>query len=144
MIYTPKQKNRLMERLENIQRKSDENGEVLCISGNIRNYGVSIYPDKIFLNGSLSKFVHGTNLLSLQRRDILPAIKELKTATGLPVHLAQIIRIDFALNIFVEHLYKLYTPYFEDTHGYIKGTSAYQWSDIQKEQRDQRWGTPCL
>lgn len=111
--------------LENPKRELNADGELVKTVGYIKNYRVTITPSKIFLNGSLSKFYLRTNAKSLSRRDVLKAVKKLKALTGLPLQNADIIRVDFAVNLFLKAPFKSYLPYFEETPGYTKGVDAY-------------------
>lgn len=110
--------------LQKVEYKVNEDG-VGAATGYVGNYKITILPDKIFLNGSLGKFYFGTNVLPLSREDLPKALKKLKKETGLPIQYARIIRIDFAVNLFLQFPFKKYLQCFEETHGYTKSHSQY-------------------
>lgn len=137
--YSEEQKNALIEDvLQNVRRSVNPNGELTETRGNFENYRVTILPEKIFFNGSLSKFYLMSNVVELSRDQIPAAIKELKKRTGLPIQFADVVRIDFGVNVFLKHKYKSYLPFFEETYGYMKGRDQYGGLKFGKTGANQR------
>lgn len=125
-FYTEEQKTNLIDNvIENVKRSVNSNGELTEIRGNIDNYRVTILPEKMFFNGSLSKSYLGSNVVELSRDDIPKALKNLKRRTQMPIQFADVIRIDLAVNVFLQNKYKTYLPYFGESYGYIKGRDQY-------------------
>lgn len=125
-FYSEEQKNDLIENvLENVKRSIDSNGEISSISGNVDNYRVTILQEKIFFNGSLPKLYLGSNVGDLTKDKIPQALKYLKKRTKMPIQFADVIRIDFAVNVILKDRYKMYLPYFGETHGYTKGRDQF-------------------
>ena len=134
--YNEDQQNKLISILENVKYISDKDGTMHSITGFIENFKITITETRIYLNGSLTKFYHGNNVVTLTKEEMSPAIKRLKQVTGLPVQYAVIRRIDLAINIFLEQPYYIYLPYFEDSYGYIKGINQYKGITYRKENRN--------
>ena len=84
--YTTEQENNLIDNvLENVHRSVNADGTLTAITGYVDNYRVTIKPDKIFFNGSLSKFYLMSNVVELSREDIPKALKELRRKTQMPI-----------------------------------------------------------
>jgi len=119
--FNQTQLNTLLSRIENPSTKIDRNGELILTTGYIKNYKVTIKPPNVYFNGSAGKFVYGSNIFSLMKEDIKPMILEMKKLTGMPIQKAQIIGIDFAVNLFLSNSYRTYLPFFEESDGFLKG-----------------------
>lgn len=124
--YTTEQENNLIDNvLENVNRSANADGTLTKTTGYVDNYRVTIHDDKMFFNGSLSKFYLMSNVVELSREDIPKALKELRRKTQMPIQYGEIVRVDFAVNVFLEHKFNSYLPFFGESHGYTKGTDNY-------------------
>ncbi len=107
-----------IERLENLKHEVDGDGVRHKMTGNIRNYGAVITADAIYLNGSLTKFFHGTNVLPLTIDEMREALNKLSDETGLPIYRGEVMRIDAAVNVFLSEKPKFYFRNLMETPGY--------------------------
>jgi hypothetical protein len=111
--------NLFIEKLENVKDSVDnETGTVTKKTGNFKNFSVVISDEKLYLNGSLTKFYHGNNVLPLSIDEMKTALKMLKEETGLPVYMAEIMRIDVAVNLLLHFNPRQYFKYLKETPGY--------------------------
>jgi hypothetical protein len=79
----------------------------------IENISINIKPIqtnqyKISIIGSLSKFLHGNNLVRLTRVDVKKAVHELSRLSGLDMSEAKVKAIDIAANIILDHPVQCY------------------------------------
>jgi hypothetical protein len=82
------------------------------------NYNVYVNEAGVSLKGSLAKYYLGDNLQTLTRADTAFAIEKMADELCLPIHKANVNRIDFACNFIMKYGPDVYYPYFADCKGY--------------------------
>jgi len=123
--YTRKDVSKLKAKLTNVSTSVSEYGMTTETKGNLENYQVRILDDRIYFNGSIGKYYHGNNVVSLTKDDLKEALKKLKKTTGLQIYKADVCRIDIAMNIVLPHKFKSYTPFLENTPDYLVGRDKF-------------------
>jgi len=82
------------------------------ISGYLDSLKVNIYENGVYIKeGSLCKYHLGDSFKTLTRYDTREAIERISDNLHLPIHLANVTRIDFAQNIVMEHPENIYYSY---------------------------------
>ncbi len=80
--------------------------------GNIYNFNIRISHNSLTINGSICKFYHNSNQLTLSYDDFVHAIMELEILLNLNLDLAQVRRVDLAENLIVDQKPESYYPLF--------------------------------
>lgn len=94
-----------------------------AVMGYFRNFKVVIHNDNITLNGSLTKFIYGHNLVTMKPEEIMQAIIRLSKALGIPVVKGRITRLDVADNIPLKTPAIKIMSSFLETRGYVRSTA---------------------
>lgn len=72
------------------------------------NLAIGIDRYSVRINGSLSKYYHGSNLKTLTRKEVRAALEKLGETLHLPIDVAKVIRIDTAANFIMTEPPELY------------------------------------
>lgn len=105
-------------RLTNVKTIQEEG--VTTVRGNLRNYSVQFTNNKITLFGSLCKFYHDNNLVSLTLDDLKLALKMLAADSGLPIYRGNIVRIDLGINLITDEPVSNYFEQLDETSRWIR------------------------
>lgn len=73
------------------------------ICGNLNNLKISIGTTGVSVKGSIAKYHHGDNTITLTRRGTMEAVCHLSDALHLDMKQARITRIDVAANMIMQH-----------------------------------------
>lgn len=107
--------------LEDVKEHINKHG-VVSYTGMIRNIKIGINDYGLTGTGSLPKFYHGNNLISLTRQDTKRAIEELSDILLLQINNASIFRIDVAQNLIMKHPVNCYTCKLGEARYFSKDT----------------------
>jgi hypothetical protein len=77
-------------------------------SGQLKNLNIRLNQQIIFISGSITKFVSGTNWQLLPHEEIQQAFESLSDILHLPIQQAIITRLDMGVNIFMNNHESLY------------------------------------
>ncbi len=78
-------------------------------TGEVKTYGrleclkVSVYPDRMTVEGSLPKFLRISNVYDFNRHDAAQAIEKLNDALHLPADEAKVTSLEFGTNFLMKH-----------------------------------------
>lgn len=62
--------------------------------GKYKNLNIVQYPEGIYCSGSIAKFLHGENVSTLSRKNVIEAISKLESETGWDLHKAELKQIE--------------------------------------------------
>lgn len=106
--------------LQDVSEHIFEGGKV-AKTGRLKNLKVSVTDNAVSVkDGSLTKWYLGNNLGILRRGDIERAFKKLSDTLHLPMHKADVKRLDFGKNISVAHPVSLYLHYLGSNGKYTR------------------------
>jgi len=99
-----------INKIKNKKRIINENSEVYE-SGKYKNLHVSYSFKGLYIDGSLAKFMYGTNQMTLNEDSFIKVIDKISTELGLPLTEGKVIRVDIGENIITKepenHYYKV-------------------------------------
>jgi hypothetical protein len=108
------------QRLEGLSIEfKPETGEVIH-RGTFKNLKITQYPTKLYIRGSLSVFLLGTNIKTLTCEETALGIECLKDELQLDMSGAWVSRLDFGTNLNLEHQLAAYTAFFGELPNYSK------------------------
>ncbi len=90
------------------------------VYGNYKNMNIGIHPSSITLDGSLSKFINGHNVGTINFHETRAALYQLQRELGIPILNAEIARIDVAECFFVDSSPIHYLSSLRSTDGYAR------------------------
>ena len=88
----------IITRLKDAEEHNKVKQELVWYTGFHRNMRFSIKNDDILIYGSLCKFAKGTNIPTLTCREVGLALEKLADEVHLPIHTAQVLRLDAGSN----------------------------------------------
>ncbi len=77
-------------------------GEVKA-KGRLSNLQISVCPNSVFVVGSLSKFLYGNNIYTLDRHSTQEALTKLQDTLHLKLNEAKVIGLEFGTNFLMQH-----------------------------------------
>lgn len=110
----------IVHNLSNIRYTTNSNNELIKITGNIKNYRVTINQYGIYFYGSISKYFLGNNVEPLSISDTSKAFEMMAEELGLPIQNAIVNRIDIADNITMDYSPEIYLKYFGESKYFNK------------------------
>lgn len=77
-------------------------GEVKAM-GRLSNLQISVCPNGVFIVGSLSKFLYGNNICTLDRHSTKEALTKLQDTLHLELNEAKVLGLEFGTNFLMQH-----------------------------------------
>jgi len=109
--------SKIFQSLSAITEHIKADGQV-CASGYLRNYKVNILSQGVSLKGSLAKYFLPDNFHTLTRSDSIRAFEMMADELCLPIHKANVSRIDFAQNFLMNYKPEVYYTILGDCQHY--------------------------
>lgn len=94
------------------------------ITGSLNEMHVSVSPYSVKVGGSLSTYLLGSNVTTIDRQQTKEAVERLSDELHLPLHLSHVGRIDVAATIPVPHPVPSYYPYLGEMRYYHRLPTA--------------------
>lgn len=116
-------KSKIVQSLSQVNIIEKDSGEFYH-AGYLNNYRVILSGQGVSLKGSLSKYFLPDNMHTLSRSDTARAVEMLSDELHLPIHNADVKRIDIAFNFLMRHKPEAYYPYLGDCQYYQRLTQA--------------------
>jgi hypothetical protein len=89
--------------LSRVRESADKITGEITLKGSLRNMSVTTNANEISLFGSLPRYFHGSNAVTMTRAGTEEAIQNLSETLSLPLEVARVYRLDVAANILVMH-----------------------------------------
>lgn len=125
-----------------------------AVTSTLDNLTISVNRHRVFVkDGSLCKFIHGSNFEAMNREDIRRAVEKLSDCLLLPMERAKITRLDVAANLMMKHPTQVYINHLgtmehrtrlqqPDSVYYTKRGEQLYFYDKIKEQKSKREPIP--
>ena len=94
------------------------------INGKCGNYKVGIAQSGVSLQGSMAKYLHGSNVKPLPYSEVKEGVEMLSDKLHLPLNKAKVSRFDVAQNLIMEEKPEAYFPYLGEMR-YFKRNSGF-------------------
>ncbi len=104
--------------LTNVKEVYCQTTDTVSIRGNLKNYRISVNKEGVFLTGSICKYKLGDNIQTLDLIKTKEAITMLSDELHLPIHEANITRIDLAKNLQMNYEVPFYYPFLGEASRY--------------------------
>ncbi len=125
----------ICEKLDNstVNPSYDKYANLIKVHGMIRNFNVTITQNKIWINGSLCKFLKGNNIETLTPQEIKESLKTLSRLLNIPIFKGCLSRVDFGRNFEMKNNVVDYFKVLKETPHYSRNINVSELKYLRKE-----------
>lgn len=93
----------LLGALSSVRETYDREREMCTLTGFLGNLKATVRPYETYIQGSVSRYLHGTNLADMTWGDVRAGMDKMESVMGLFRHEARVYRLDVGANLRMEH-----------------------------------------
>lgn len=95
--------NQLTHKLSDAREIAHLTSGAIKVRGKIEGLAVSLYENGVWIDGSISKFLNGSNIYTLTRSETKEAVEKLEESLGCYVRNAKVQGLEFGTNFVMRH-----------------------------------------